>query len=275
MTIAEESTSWPKVSQPVYDGGLGFGFKWNMGFMHDTLQYMAREPIHRKLPPQRPDLRPALRLLRELRPAAQPRRGGARQGLAARQDARRRLAEVRQPARLLRLHVGLSRQEAAVHGPGVRASATNGARRRALDWHLLDIAPHEGVQPLVARPQPSLPRACRRCMRATASREGFEWLIADDSENSVFAWLRKAPGAQPGRGRSPTSRRCRATATACRCRRPGAGARSSTPMPPSMAAPAWATSGAVEAAPATAEAHLGALLTLPPLATICARARAD
>ena len=48
MTIAEESTSWPKVSAPVHDGGLGFGFKWNMGFMHDTLQYMAREPIHRK-----------------------------------------------------------------------------------------------------------------------------------------------------------------------------------------------------------------------------------
>ena len=48
VTIAEESTSWPKVSQPVHEGGLGFGFKWNMGFMHDTLEYFAREPIHRK-----------------------------------------------------------------------------------------------------------------------------------------------------------------------------------------------------------------------------------
>ncbi len=46
--IAEESTSWPKVSQPVHEGGLGFGFKWNMGFMHDTLKYMALEPVHRK-----------------------------------------------------------------------------------------------------------------------------------------------------------------------------------------------------------------------------------
>ncbi|RVB27548.1 1,4-alpha-glucan branching protein GlgB, partial [Mesorhizobium sp. M7A.F.Ca.CA.004.05.1.1] len=48
MTIAEESTSWPKVSAPVHEGGLGFGFKWNMGFMHDTLEYFSKEPIFRK-----------------------------------------------------------------------------------------------------------------------------------------------------------------------------------------------------------------------------------
>ena len=48
MTIAEESTAWPGVSTPVYAGGLGFGFKWNMGFMHDTLQYLSRDAIHRK-----------------------------------------------------------------------------------------------------------------------------------------------------------------------------------------------------------------------------------
>ena len=47
MTIAEESTSWPGVSRPVHEGGLGFGFKWNMGFMHDTLRYLTRDPVHR------------------------------------------------------------------------------------------------------------------------------------------------------------------------------------------------------------------------------------
>jgi 1,4-alpha-glucan branching enzyme len=71
MTIAEESTSWPG-SRADNKGGLGFGFKWNMGFMNDTLRIFERAADPPPLPPQRHDLRGALCLQRELRPAAEP-----------------------------------------------------------------------------------------------------------------------------------------------------------------------------------------------------------
>src|SRR4051812_1849344 len=82
------------------------------------------------LAPPRADVLARLRVHRELHPAAVARRGRARQGLAAAEDAGRPLAEARQPARAVRLHVGAPRQEAALHGPGVRAGA--GVERGAL-----------------------------------------------------------------------------------------------------------------------------------------------
>ena len=87
------------VTRPIGEGGLGFTFKWNMGWMHDTLGYFAREPVHRKLPPRPAHVRDALRVQRALHHAALARRGRARQGLAAREDAGRPLAEAREPAR--------------------------------------------------------------------------------------------------------------------------------------------------------------------------------
>ncbi len=120
MTVAEESTAWPGVSRPTYLGGLGFGFKWNMGWMHDFLRYMSMDPIYRRY--HQGDITFSLLyafhehfMLRAL-----PRRGGAWQGLDARQDAGRLVAEVCEPADVLRVDVRASREEAAVHGRRVR-----------------------------------------------------------------------------------------------------------------------------------------------------------
>ena len=108
-TLAEESTAWPMVSRPTYLGGLGFGGKWDMGWMHDTLEYLQRDPVHRRWHHGEITFRSVYAWERALRAAAEPRRGRARQGVAARQDAGRRLAAVREPPVAVRDAVGHSR----------------------------------------------------------------------------------------------------------------------------------------------------------------------
>ena len=128
QTIAEESTAWAMVSRPTYVGGLGFGYKWDMGWMHDTLRYSPVRPDPPPVPPERPHVPDALRLQRELRAAAVARRSRSRQGAAVGQDGRRRVAEVRGAASTLRLSVGNDRQETALHGRRDRPAAGVAAR---------------------------------------------------------------------------------------------------------------------------------------------------
>ena len=190
VTIAEESTAWPSVSRPVFAGGLGFGFKWNMGFMHDTLAYLGRDPLHRRhhhneitfgllyafsenfvLPLSHDEVVHG--------------KGTLIDKIAG--DDWQKLA-------------GLRAYYAFMWGyPGKKllfmgqefAQRREWSAERGLDWHLLDQAPHARMKALVS----DLNRLYREIPALHArdcESEGFEWLIADDAENSVFAWLRKA-----------------------------------------------------------------------------------
>ena len=167
VTIAEESTAWPGVSQPVHAGGLGFGFKWNMGFMHDTLHYLSRDPVHRKH--HHNDMTFGLLyafsenfVLPLSHDEVVHGKGSLLRKMAG--DDWQKFATLRAyyafmwgyPGKKL-LFMG---QEFAPWEEWNEA--------RALDWHLLSSAPHAGMQTLVRDLNRALSRQLRRCTRATA-----------------------------------------------------------------------------------------------------------
>ncbi|MGC4025107.1 MAG: 1,4-alpha-glucan branching protein GlgB [Mesorhizobium sp.] len=195
MTIAEESTSWPKVSQPTDQGGLGFGFKWNMGFMHDTLEYMAREPIHRKF--HHSDLTFGLLyafsenfVLPLSHDEVVHGKGTLLNKMSG--DDWQKFANLRAYYGFMWGYPG---KKLLFMGQEF-AQRREWSEARALDWDLLAHPPHAGMRKLVRdlnyayRSRPAL--HARDC-----EPDGFTWLIVDDQENSVFAWLRTAPGENP------------------------------------------------------------------------------
>lgn len=195
MTIAEESTSWPKVSQPVHEGGLGFGFKWNMGFMHDTLEYFSKEPIFRKH--HHNDITFGLVyafsenfVLPLSHDEVVHGKGTLLNKMAG--DDWQKFATLRAYYAFMWGYPG---KKLLFMGQEF-AQRREWSEARALDWNLLDFRLHRGVWQTVRdlnylyRSRPAL--HARDC-----EPEGFSWLIVDDSANSVFAWLRSAPGGNP------------------------------------------------------------------------------
>jgi 1,4-alpha-glucan branching enzyme len=188
VTIAEESTAFPGVSQPTTAGGLGFGFKWNMGFMHDTLAYLQREPIHRKH--HHNDLTFGLLyaftenfVLPLSHDEVVHGKGSLLKKMAG--DAWQKFANLRAYYAFMWGYPG---KKLLFMGQEF-APWEEWSEARGLDWHLLGQAPHQGVRALV--------KDLNRCYRDTPALyardcepEGFEWLVADDSDNSVYAWAR-------------------------------------------------------------------------------------
>lgn len=132
LTIAEESTAWPMVSRPTYVGGLGFSMKWNMGWMNDSLRYFQRDPIYRRWHHSELTFGQVYAYSENYVLPFLARRSGARQALAARQDAGRHLATPRQPAPAARLAGPDAGQETDVHGLRIRPATrmVRGARTR-------------------------------------------------------------------------------------------------------------------------------------------------
>ncbi|MBS0483291.1 MAG: 1,4-alpha-glucan branching protein GlgB [Proteobacteria bacterium] len=199
LTIAEESTAWPGVSQPAYDEGpraaLGFGFKWNMGFMHDTLQYMARDPVHRRHHHNEITFGLTYAFSENfVLPLSHDEVVHGKGSLLTKMsgDDWQKFANLRAYYALMWGYPG---KKLLFMGQEF-AQRREWSESRALDWELLDAPAHAGIRALVRdlnklyREKPAL--HARDC-----ESEGFSWAVVDDKQNSVFAWIRRAPGAAP------------------------------------------------------------------------------
>ncbi len=195
VTIAEESTAWPGVSQPVFAGGLGFGFKWNMGFMHDTLAYLQRDPVHRRHHHQEITFGLLYAFSENfVLPLSHDEvvhgKGTLLNKMAG--DDWQKMAGLRAYYGFMWGYPG---KKLLFMGQEF-AQQREWSENRGLDWHLLDQPAHAGMKALIAdlnrlyRETPAL--HARDC-----EADGFEWLIVDDAANSVYAWLRKSGDGHP------------------------------------------------------------------------------
>jgi 1,4-alpha-glucan branching enzyme len=188
-TIAEESTAWPMVSRPTDWGGLGFGYKWNMGWMHDTLDYISKDPIHRKYHHHQIAFGLHYAFSENfVLPLSHDEVVHGKRSILGRMpgESWQRFANLRVYYGFMFGHPG---KKLLFMGNEFGQEA-EWNHDRSLDWHLLDRADHAGIQKLIRdlnRLYRSLPALHERDCEA----EGFEWLKVDDTERSVFAWLRK------------------------------------------------------------------------------------
>ena len=195
LMIAEESTAWPGVSQPTSAGGLGFGFKWNMGFMHDTLQYMQKEPVHRKF--HQNDLTFGLLYAFSenfVLPLSHDEVVHGKGSLIH-----------KMPGDEWQMFANLRAYYAFMWGyPGKKllfmgqefAQRPEWNQEQSLEWHVTATPTHGGVQRLIGdlnrlyTGKPSLYR--QDCVPG-----GFEWMAADDAANSVLAFCRWSDHGEP------------------------------------------------------------------------------
>ena len=189
QTIAEESTSWPMVSRPLYVGGLGFGMKWDMGWMHDTLDYFHEDPVHRKYHHQKLTFR-RLYAFHEnfMLPLSHDEVVYGKGSLLGKMagDEWQRFANLR----LLFAMMWAQPGKKLLFMGGELAQEREWSHERSLDWHLLERPRHRGVHHLIGELNRLL-RAEESLHVHDRSEAGFEWIDANDSEQSVLSFERR------------------------------------------------------------------------------------
>ncbi len=195
LVIAEESTAWPGVSRPTAEGGLGFAYKWNMGWMHDSLNYMAEDPVNRGhhhhqmtfgllygfsehfiLPISHDEVVHGKRSLLDKMPG----------------DRWQKFANLRLYLSFMWSHPGKKLLFMGCEFGQWREWNHD----QGLDWYLLRYAEHQGLQNLV-RDLNGLYQQEPALHQLDGQAQGFQWLIGDDAQNSVYAWLRLDREGQP------------------------------------------------------------------------------
>lgn len=189
QTIAEESTAWPMVSRPTSGGGLGFGFKWDMGWMHDTLRYMARDPVYRRYHHHELSFRMLYAFSENfILPLSHDEVVHGKGSLLDKMpgDGWQKLANLR----LLYAYMYAQPGKKLLFMGCEWGQWREWRHDESLDWHLLQYPAHQGVQRLV-RDLNRLYRQEKALHSLDTEPAGFEWIDCSDADHSVFAFLRR------------------------------------------------------------------------------------
>jgi 1,4-alpha-glucan branching enzyme len=194
VSAAEESTAWPGVSRPTYLGGLGFGFKWNMGWMHDTLDYFTRDPVYRRFHHHQLTFSLLYAFSENfILPLSHDEVVHGKGSLYGKMpgDRWQRLANLRALYAYMWAHPG----KKLLFMGGELAQEGEWSYERSLDWHLLEQAENAGIQSLV-RDLNRLLRGEPALYELDFDGAGFWWLEPKDSASNVLAFVRASRGAE-------------------------------------------------------------------------------
>ena len=188
ISAAEESTAWPGVSRPTYLGGLGFGFKWNMGWMHDTLSYFQQDPVYRRWHHHELTFSLVYAFTENfILPLSHDEVVHGKGSLLSKMpgDRWQKLANLRSLYAFMWAHPG----KKLLFMGNELAQEAEWSEQRSLDWHLLENPQHAGVQSLIRdlnRHYKALPALWQRDFEG----EAFWWIEPNDAEASVYAFAR-------------------------------------------------------------------------------------